>query len=222
MKRTMFKIEAIALTIVLSVVFVSGLMAQDKGEYKQAMGAVLSEMGTIKDNTAYLDLANKFQRIAETETTEWLPAYYNALCTAIYSFGETDKAKVDPLLDQAQKMVDKALKIKANESEIWILQGMLYQARIMVDPMTRGQMYIMKANEAFAKAEVLNPENPRVYYLQGQSLMNTPAMYGGGKDVAKPLFQKAHDKFLTFKPADALSPNWGKEPNEQIFKTYEK
>ena len=222
MKKTLFKIKAIAFTIVLTLVFASGLLAQNKNEYKQAMGAALSEMSALTDNKAYLDLANKFQRIAENETTEWLPAYYNALCTAIYSFGETDKTKVDPLLDQAQKMVDKAFKIKANESEIWILQGMVYQARIMVDPMTRGPLYIQKANESFAKAEVLNPENPRVYYLQGQSLMNTPAMYGGGKDVAKPLFQKAHDKFLTFKPADELSPNWGKEPTEQILKTYEK
>lgn len=222
MKSIIFKIRAIALTIVLTLVFTSGLLAQNKIEYKQAMGAALSEMSTITDNKAYLNLANKFQRIAENETTEWLPAYYNGLCIAIYSFVEKDKSKVDPLLDQAQLMVDKALKTNAKESEIWILQGMLYQGRIMVDPMTRGQLYIQKANESFAKAEVLNPENPRVYYLQGQSLMNTPAMYGGGKDVAKPLFQKAHDKFLTFKPADELSPNWGKEPNEQLLKTYEK
>jgi tetratricopeptide (TPR) repeat protein len=222
MKTIMFKIRAIALTIVLTFVFASGLLAQNKSEYKQAMGAALAEMPTITDNKVYLDLANKFQRIAENEPSEWLPAYYNGLCTAIYSFVEKDKAKVDPLLDQAQLMVDKALKTNAKESEIWILQGMLYQARIMVDPMTRGQLYIQKANESFAKAEVLNPENPRVYYLQGQSLMNTPAMYGGGKDIAKPLFQKAHDKFLSFKPADAFSPNWGKEPNEQILKTYEK
>lgn len=222
MKRTMFKMKAIALTIVLTLVFATGLLAQNKSEYKQAMGTALAEMSKITDNTAYLDLANKFQRIAENEPSEWLPAYYNGLCIAFYSFVEKDKSKVDPLLDQAQLMIDKALKINPKESENWILQGMLYQARIMVDPMTRGQLYIQKANESFAKAEVLNPENPRVYYLQGQSLMNTPAMYGGGKEVAKPLFQKAHDKFLTFKPADELSPNWGKEPNEQLLKTYEK
>ena len=218
MKRSTSKIKAFLLTVVFSLVFASGILAQDKNEYKQAMGAALSLMGTIKDNTAYLDLANQFQRISENEAAEWLPAYYATLNTTLYAFGEKDKTKVDPLLDQAQKMIDKALKIKATESEIWILQGMLYQARIMVDPMTRGQKYFMQANEAFDKAESLNAENPRIYYLRGQSMMNMPKMFGGGKEAAKPLFQKASEKFLSFKPAEMFAPNWGKEQNEQSIK----
>ena len=211
----------ITLTIVLSLAFASTLFAQEKSEYKQAMGAILAEMGTVQGNAAYLDLANKFQRIAETETAEWLPAYYSVLCTTIYAFGEKDASKVDPLLDQAQTMIDKSLKIKNNESEIWVLQGMLYQARIMVDPMTRGQNFSIKANEAFEKAASFNTENPRIYYLRGQSVMNMPKMFGGGKEAAKPLFQKANEKFLSFKPADVLSPNWGKEQNEQLLKSCE-
>lgn len=221
MKRTMFKTKTISLTIILTLVYVSVLNAQDKNEYRQAMGTTLSEMGNVKDKAVYLDLANKFQRIAETETTEWLPAYYSVLCTTIYAFGEKDASKVDPLLDQAQTMIDKSLKIKDNESEIWVLQGMLYQARIMVDPMTRGQKFLMKANEAFDKAESMNAENPRVYYLKGQNIMNAPKMFGGGKEAAKPLFLKANEKFLSFKPADALSPNWGKDQNEQLLKSCE-
>ena len=221
MKRTMLTIKTISLSIVFSLVFASALFAQDKREYQQAMGAILSEMGTVKDNAAYLDLANKFQRIAETETTEWMPAYYSALCTTLYSFGEKDVTKVDPLLDQAQTMIDISLKINAKESEIWLLQGMLYQARIMVDPMTRGQKFSIKAGEVFGKAESFNSENPRIYFLRGQNIMNTPKMFGGGKEAAKPLFQKANEKFLKFKPADALSPNWGKEQNEQLLKSCE-
>ena len=221
MKRTMLKVKSILLTIVLSLVFVPGLLAQDKSEYKQAMGAALTQMGSIKDNGGYLDLANQFQRIADNETTEWIPAYYAAFCTTLYSFGEKDKAKVDPVLDQAQTMIDKALKLKAAESEIWVLQGMLYQARIMVDPMTRGQSFSMKANEAFQKAESLNAENPRIYYLRGQNMMNMPKMFGGGKEAAKPMFQKASEKFLSFKPADMFAPNWGKEQNAQSLKSCE-
>ena len=221
MKRSNLKIKAILLTVVLSLVFASGILAQDKSEYKQAMGAALTQMGTVKDNGGYLDLANQFQRIAENETTEWIPAYYSALCTTLYSFGETNKAKVDPLLDQAQTLIDKILKIKGTESEIWVLQGMLYQARIMVDPMTRGQKFFMQANEAFDKAESLNAENPRIYYLKGQNLMNMPTMFGGGKVAAKPMFQKASEKFLSFKPAEMFAPNWGKEPNAQLLKSCE-
>jgi len=218
MKTIMLKIKTVLLTTVLSFAFTSGLLAQDKSEYKQAMGAALTQMGSIKDNGGYLDLANQFQRIAENETTEWIPAYYAALCTTLYSFNEKDKAKVDPVLDQAQTMIDKALKLKPAESEIWVLQGMLYQAKIMVDPMTRGQKFFMQANEAFAKAEALNAENPRLYYLKGQNMMNMPKMFGGGKEAAKPMFQKASEKFLSFKPGEMFAPNWGKEQNAESLK----
>jgi len=218
MKTTMFKIKTVLLTAVLLFACTSGLMAQDKSEYKQAMGAALTQMGSIKDNGGYLDLANQFQRIAENEATEWIPAYYAAFCTTLYSFKEINKAKIDPLLDQAQTMIDKALKLKPAESEIWVLQGMLYQAKIMVDPMTRGQKFFMQANEAFAKAEALNAENPRLYYLKGQNMMNMPKMFGGGKEAAKPMFQKASEKFLSFKPAEMFAPNWGKEQNAESLK----
>ncbi|NWJ49699.1 MAG: hypothetical protein HXX14_02435 [Bacteroidetes bacterium] len=209
--------KTVSLTIVLMLACFAQLFAQDKSEFKNAMGATLSEMNTIKDNGAYLDLSNKFQRISEAEPTEWLPAYYSALCTTLYSFGEKDKTKVDLLLDQAQTILDKGLKIKAGESELWVLQGMLFQARIMVDPMARGQNFSMKANEAFEKAESLNPENPRIYFLKGQSVMNMPKMFGGGKEAAKPIFEKAKTKFENFKPTNEIYPNWGKDMNEKIL-----
>jgi hypothetical protein len=209
--------KTISLTIILLLTSITMLLAQDKSEYKKAMGAALSEMNSNKDNSAYLDLSNKFQRISEVEPTEWLPAYYSTLCITIYSFGEKDTQKVDLLLDQAQAILDKAIKIKSDESELWVLQGMLFQARIMVDPMTRGQSFSMKANEALEKAQSMNAENPRIYFLKGQSLMYTPEMYGGGKAVAKPLFELAKTKFQNFKPANELSPNWGKELNENLL-----
>ncbi len=209
--------KAISLAIVLMLVSIVQLSAQDKSEYKNAMGAVLSEMNTIKDMNAYLDLSNKFQRIAEAEPTEWLPIYYSTLCTTLYSFGEKDKTKIDLLLDQAQSNLNKAIKIKADESEIWVLQGMLFQARIMVDPMTRGQSFAMKATESLEKAESLNSENPRIYFLKAQNALYTPQMFGGGKVAAKPLFEMAKTKFQNFKPANELSPDWGKEQNEKLL-----
>ena len=59
----------------------------------------------------------------------------------------------------------------------------------------------------------LNPDNPRIYYLQGQSLFNTPPAFGGGKDKAKPLFEKAIALFKTDKPKP-LWPNWGLDATE--------
>ena len=219
MKRTMFKIKAISLSLLISLLITTGLRAQDKSEYRQALISALTEMGTIKNNADNLDLANKFQRIADKETTEWIPLYYSALCTITYAFKEQDSKKVDMVLDQAQILIDKAIKLKPTESEIWVIQGMLHQARIMVDMMTRGMSYSMKASDAFDKAESLNPENPRIYYLRAHTLLNTPPMYGGGKAAAKPMFQKASEKFQKFSPAEPFAPNWGKNENDQLLKS---
>jgi tetratricopeptide (TPR) repeat protein len=128
-----------------------------------------------------------------------------------------EKEKIDSYLDHAQKFIDKALTIDQNESEIYLLQGFLHQARIGVDPMSRGQKYAALAHESFEKAKALNPENPRIYYLMAMSVLNTPEMFGGGKKNALPLFLQAKEKFDAFKPASAVSPSWGAEHNQQML-----
>jgi hypothetical protein len=73
------------------------------------------------------------------------------------------------------------------------------------------------AGEALGKAKAIEPTNPRVYYLEGQSLFGTPTQFGGGKDKAKPLFEKSLALFATYKPASALHPTWGKKQTEQML-----
>ena len=84
-------------------------------------------------------------------------------------------------------------------------------------PMTRGQSFAMKATGSLEKAESLNSENPRIYFLKAQNALYTPQMFGGGKVAAKPLFEMAKTKFQNFKPANELSPDWGKEQNEKLL-----
>jgi hypothetical protein len=60
-----------------------------------------------------------------------------------------------------------------------------------------------------AAAKQLEPNNPRVYFLEGQSLFGTPTQFGGGKDKAKPMFQKSVELFSSYKPASSLHPKWG-------------
>ena len=57
----------------------------------------------------------------------------------------------------------------------------------------------------------LDPENPRPYLLKGMGAMYTPEQYGGGKDKALPILEKAVEKFAKFKPTNSIMPKWGKE-----------
>jgi hypothetical protein len=74
-----------------------------------------------------------------------------------------------------------------------------------------------KQETALDKAIKADPNNPRIYYLNGQTLMNTPEAFGGGKAVAKKLFEKSLELYKTFKPASPFHPNWGKEEAEQLL-----
>ena len=82
--------------------------------------------------------------------------------------------------------------------------------QMLVDPQSRWMTFGQQAGTYLQQAMQLNANNPRIYYLQGMSLFGTPEQFGGGKAVAKPLFQKAVDlgKAEQVKP---LYPHWGLE-----------
>lgn len=47
-----------------------------------------------------------------------------------------------------------------------------------------------------------------------------PAEYGGGPDVAKPLYEQARAKFAAYHPANSLLPNWGQAQVLRQLGTY--
>ncbi len=109
----------------------------------------------------------------------------------------------------------KAEAIEPN-SELYVIENMMATQQMMIDPHTRWQTYGQQASGALQKGLKLDPNNPRLYYLQGMSLFNTPVQYGGGKDKAKPLFEKALALYKTAQPKP-LYPNWGMPQTEQTL-----
>ena len=62
--------------------------------------------------------------------------------------------------------------------------------------------------------------NPRPVLFEAENKFFTPEAYGGGKDVAKPLFDTASKLFDNFKPETDLSPNWGKSTLQYFLSQY--
>ena len=170
---------------------------------------------TVED---YQLMANTFERIALAEKKEWFPSYYTGYCYIMMAFMAGKPDQIDPYLDLAQKHLDNALSTDAKEAELYVLQGMLHQARISVDFMSRGMVYSQKAQGVLEEAVKLDPKNPRAFYLMGINVYSTPKMYGGGPEVALPLFKKAQENFeLGEAINNDLMPAWGKENNEQML-----
>jgi hypothetical protein len=182
----------------------------------------------MKKNIAMLDsalqrgdmttLANNFERIGDAEKTQWLPYYYAAYCNVMRAFLEQDKTKTDAIADKASDLVTKAEGLAGKEnSEIDVIKSMIASSHMMVDPQNRYMKYGAASSENIKKAEALDPTNPRPVYLEAQAKFYTPAAFGGGKDVAKPLFEKALAMFDTFKPAGELYPTWGKSATQYFL-----
>jgi hypothetical protein len=76
--------------------------------------------------------------------------------------------------------------------------------------------YGQQAAGYLQKGMQLNPNNPRLYYLQGMSVFNTPEQFGGGKAKAKPVFQKAVDLYKA-EQTKPLHPHWGQEQATQML-----
>jgi hypothetical protein len=186
-------------------------------EFAAAMGEALGQYATCKTINDFQVLGNKFGMIANAEKSEWLPLYYHAHCYILMSFMEpTDVAKRDEYLDVAEKSIEKMLILAPKESEAYTLQGFCYTARLVINPMERGQEFSMLSSQSIGKALSLDPENPRAKVLKLQNEMGAAQFFG--KDPSEYCGQANEllAKWDDYKPKSPLYPVWGKNQAAKI------
>ncbi|MFN2458453.1 MAG: hypothetical protein ABR502_09650, partial [Chitinophagaceae bacterium] len=193
-------------------------------KYVKAMEVKVATFDTTRSIDDMKDLANAFERIGDAEKNQWLPYYYAALATVNIGYGLSggqlgvNADKIDPVADKAEQLINKADELSKNNSEVYVVKKMIATLRMMVDPQNRHMKYGPMASQALETAQKLNPENPRVYYLQAQDKYFTPEQFGGSKTEAKKLFELALQKFAAFKPESSIYPSWGKRMTESLLK----
>lgn len=206
------------LTFLVVVLCFTSINRADDEKYVAAMKKNLIQMDSMKTVDDMVDLTNAFIRIASAEKDKWLPYYYATQLFVLTSFTDTVNSKKDGYLDEAVKILAIADSLQPKESEIYVLKGLICQARLQIDPMNRYMQYGFEMNENFEKAIALDPTNPRPEYLKGVTLFYTPEQFGGGAKVAKPLLESALKKFNDFVPKNELMPHWGKQQVEDFLK----
>ncbi len=164
-----------------------------------------------------LAASNEFKLIARQTPKNWLSNYYAAWSIAVLSFQEPKQDNKDPMLDEADAFFKKIEAMDTVNDEVAVLGGLLAQARLSVSPMSRHGKYGDIANKYYDLARKVNPNNPRMYYLMGNSLFYTPALFGGGPEKALPLYEKAETLFAN-DSKDIHKPHWGKAANEYMMK----
>lgn len=190
-------------------------------KYVQAMKQNMAQLDSMVMLQNEATLSNNFTRIGDAEKDKWLPYYYAAYATATQAITSQDKDKNDELADKANELINKAAKILGNDnSEIEVIRSMIATAHLMVDPQRRFMTYGQESNEHLQKAIDMDPTNPRPTLLKAQSTFYTPESFGGGKEAAKPLFEKAQKMFTSFKPSDELMPIWGESSLHYFLSMY--
>jgi len=191
---------------------ISGFAQSEK--YIAAMKKNLVLFDSVKTTDQYQSLAGAFERIGDAEKTQWLPYYYAGLALTTAGFAD-DKIDKDVNAEKVKALCDKADTIQKT-SEICEIRNMAATQQMLVDAQTRWATYGQEAAAQLKKGMELDPNNPRLYYLQGMSIFGTPEQFGGGKSKAKPVFEKAVALFNADQPKP-LYPNWGKKQAEDML-----
>ena len=202
------------LLIIISMFFCGIVSAQSK--YEAAMTRGLEQLKAAKSADDMSTTSAFFERVGDAEKDKWLPYYYAAYSNYLIGW-MNPKADKDKVAEKSNDLITKAEAIEPNNTELFCLRQMTATLQMVVDPMSRWQTYGTQASNAIENAIKADPNNPRCYYLKGQNLMNTPEAFGGGKAVAKKLFEKAVALYDTFKPASPFHPNWGKEQTDKLL-----
>jgi hypothetical protein len=202
-------------TILALLLFASLAAGAQTDKYTQTMQKNLALMDSAKTIGDLQNMAGAFERIGDAEKTKWLPYYYAALAQSRIGWYPEMKEHADENAVKTKALLAKAESIEKN-SELYIIENMTATQQMVVDPQSRWSTYGQEASAALNKGIQADPNNPRLYYLQGMSLFNTPPQFGGGKDKAKPLFEKSIALFKSAQPKP-LYPNWGQQQAEAML-----
>lgn len=201
---------------ILSLITLTGYAQSEK--YIEAMKKNLARFDSVKTAEEYQSLAATFERIGDAEKTEWLPYYYSslALLTPGWADPKIDKdanaTKIKSILDKADPLV----KENTDKAEVLAIRNMTATQQMLVDPQTRWQNYGQEGANYLKQAKELDPNNPRLAYLEGAGIFGTPEQFGGGKLKAKPVLEKAVELFKAEKPKP-MHPQWGQKIAEDML-----
>lgn len=201
--------------IIAITVFICGLLtANAQSQYEQGMSKAFALWGEGKDKEA----SDMFERIAAAEKDNWLPNYYVALVNTTDSFQTKDEKTVIALLTKAQDALDTEMVKNQNNSELLVMQAMIYTSWVVLDPMTNGMKYSQKVMELYTKAQMIDNKNPRAVFCKAEYEMGGAKYFGTDTKPMCLEIEKSIELFANFKPETPFSPKWGLERAQEALK----
>jgi len=182
-------------------------------EMKTVLKKTFDEFDNSNDQQQKVQLSGRIGMIAAKWDREWITHYYVAYSKVVLSEDtKLEDSKRDALLDEASNELQKTINLLGKENdETMVLGAFIANWRIAVSPMSRYMQYGKVFSGNMKNAKAINPDNPRIYYLQGMSWYGMPKFAGGGKEVALPYLSKADSLYTRENDLDITKPYWGKK-----------
>ncbi|MEQ8924253.1 MAG: hypothetical protein RLO81_00485 [Fulvivirga sp.] len=200
-------------TLLLCALFTN---AKDNTAYINAMKTQIETFNNSKSQEELQASANAFERIAQKETTEWLPLYYAAHAYIKMGFNNTlSLEEKDSYYDKAIALIEKAGEISPNNSEITALKGYALMGKLSADSANRGQTMSPLVMQAFGQAMQQNPENPRPLVLMAQMEYGMAQFFGSSTEKACGMANQSLALFEA-EAAEGINPTWGAGQAEAI------
>ena len=207
-------------TLLVMALLISALAMGANDPYHEKMSETLRLFAGCSTSEDYLNLANRFRVIAQAESGEWLPLYYEAQCYILMGFtGELDAALRDAYLDKAASAIDKMLAMAPGEAEVYVMKSFYHTGYLVVNPPQRAMNTAPLINGAIARALAIEPDNPRALFLRLSNEMGTASFFG---EDTSPYCEQASELLLNWDKYELKSPihpDWGKEELEGIVKS---
>jgi hypothetical protein len=203
------------ITTLLALLCIGTLRSQT---LEESLKKTLDKLDAAKTEQELSAASSQFDMLTYKWGDQWAASFYAAYSKIKVSLQLSDKTRRDQYLDAANALLEKAGRLSPNNQEIYILCAWSAKARIAIDGKERWKKFGEVYDDYIAKARKINSENPRIFFLEGQGPFYKPKMWGGGKDKAKPYFEKAKELFAKEDKTSLLKPHWGEKENEEFLK----
>jgi hypothetical protein len=183
--------------------------------FSQSLKKSISQLESAKTVDELLASEQNFLKLISEKKKLHEAYYYGALNNLYLAFQDT--LRIDDYCARADKFLHQLDSMAPNNSEAYVLMAMSAGAKIIVDKSGRQLKYGTLANKHSDRATSINPENPRAWLIKAKTVMNAPPKVGGGPKFALKYYQKAIDKYKTYKPLTDTEPDWGKEMAQKEY-----
>lgn len=183
--------------------------------FEESLSDALAKFESTDTLQYKLAAVNRIDLIRNKWNDRWEAYYYGAYAKLTVSYLLSDEKQRDGMIDQAEVDLNKAREFrKVADDELSVMDAYVANARIAVNGGSRWRKYGAIFDAKLEEAKKVNPNNPRIYLLKGQSLFHTPKAFGGGPKKALPYFEKAASYFASDSKDGLKKPHWGNASNE--------